>query len=175
MSTSSCGLKGGPTAKPQHCRQPRLCWSSEEPIKNRPMRLSYKGHASTVRFNGQGQLVSCTADALPLGEHADMRVLRAAFRSTDFQFEAKHSDMETALLGLPAGSLSNLSRNALLLLHLLNSLLQQPAPRASIYAAAEGHGLAQLDAELALGELSKAGLLDGNARRRTLLEHVSLY
>lgn len=147
----------------------------DEPIRNQEMRLHYRGHSAAVRFSGTGQLVSCATGEQPLGEHADMRVLRAAFRSTDFQFEASHTGTETALLGLPVGALAQLSRNALLLLHLLNSLLQQPAPRAAIYSAAAEHGVAQLDAELALGELAKAGLLDGSARRRTLLEHVSLY
>ena len=147
----------------------------DEPIRNKPMLLHYRGQFSSVRFNGRGLLVSCSEDERPLGVHADMNVLRAAFRSTDFQFEADHNALETALLGLPICALAELSRGALLLLHLLNSLMQQPTDREALYQAAAQHGLGQIDAELALGELGRAGLLDSKARRRALRDRIALY
>lgn len=145
------------------------------PIDNNPMQLVYKGQQCRVRFTGAGLLVSCEAEGMPIGADADMAVLRAYFQSEAYDYEAAHVGVETAFLGVSSKAIGRLSRPALLVLHLVNSCLQQPATKDEILTAAADQGLAALDAELALAELMRAGMLSDSERRRALLRNFALY
>jgi hypothetical protein len=52
--------------------------------------------------------------------------------------------------------------------------LQPPSPRASIFTAAADHGIGQLEAELALNELLRAGLATDRQRRTAMLKSISI-
>lgn len=147
----------------------------DEPIKNQPIELVYKGRSQFVCFTASRRLRICSDDRKkPLSVDTETSVMRAYFKSTSYDYEAATQGVEAAMLGIERGVLGNLSKDALVVLHLLNSCLRQPCAKEELQLAAQEQGLSVAAVELALADLIKQGMLSNQQRRSALLHSLAL-
>lgn len=138
------------------------------PCENQTPLLRFGEVVRSVQFSDSGRLIACGADDGLCGGSAGRKALEAAMASGEYDFEEAHREALTARLGMDPAALVGLSRDALVVLHLINSVLRPPCPMEKVLTAANQLGMAPPLALRGLEELLEAGLLLDKARRYRL-------
>lgn len=146
-----------------------------EPVDNVPMVLRFGGVERTVRINGDGQVVLHEENARPIQPETDSRVMRAVLRAMALDFEALQAETLSTAIGVDRDQLGLLSRDALLLLHIINTSPAQPSPNEQVQSQAEDAGLSREAATRAIAELKGAGLVSDKERRRQTFDRTFRY
>lgn len=177
---SDCWAEVRPSAKPNEkakafasCHDQPMLLCNGYVSDNNPLVLLRGGASRTVQLKSDGSL-KIVPDGTPLiNEDADLPVARAALQSVEYGFEAATRKALHARVGVDPDSLANLSRAALLTLHVVETM-RQPVDQQRLSERLAQAGLPLDEAAAAVRELQDAGnLLPADQRRTRLTQPFS--